>query len=220
MDTLEVSVEPVDILVNLDSPVIKNLKISPSISGTLADGYDFVSSSVKPDQIQVEGPASLIDNISEIATEPIDVSGRYSDFSLLSNLANPGRFFTLRGDTIVEYRAEIQESSIQQLFPGININAVGLNENFTAKILPETGGITLRGSYAGISAFTPNEKTLVVDCSAITTEGSFELPVTAGGIDSGDAGSADSTGDIKPLEIYAYQPEKVTVEITKRAANG
>jgi YbbR domain-containing protein len=219
MDTLEVSVEPVDILVNLDSMVIKNLKISPNISGTLAAGYDFASSSVEPDQIQVEGPASLIDTISEIITEPINISGRYSDFSLLSNLANPGRFFTLRGNPVVEYSAKIRESSVQQLFPGININAVNLNENFSAKILPETGSITLRGSYTGINAFVPNGEMLVVDCSTITTEGSFDLPVKTGSIDSGATVSADSAGSIEPIEIYSYQPEKVTVEITKRETN-
>jgi YbbR domain-containing protein len=215
IDTLDVSVEPVDILIHLDKSVIKYIKILPGISGKLADGYDFVSEKLNPDQIQIEGPASLMNTISEIRTEPFDISGRYSDFSLLLNLTNPGSFFTFRDNPVIEYSANIRESSIQKLFSDIPINAVNLSEDFSAKIYPETGSVTLHGYYASVNAFVPGNGVLTVDCSQITSEGSFELPVTSNGY-TGETDSEDENSDEKSLEIHSYQPEKVTVEITKR----
>jgi YbbR domain-containing protein len=219
VDTLDVSVEPADILIHLDKSVIKYVKISPGISGKLADGYDFVSEKLNPDQIQIEGPSSLMNTISEITTEPFDISGRYSDFSLLLNLTSPGDFFTFRDNPVIEYSANIRESSIQKLFSDIPINTVNLSEDFLAKIYPETGSVTLRGHYASVNAFVPGDGVLTVDCSQITSEGRFELPVTGGGYTGGVTSSADygdENSDEKSFEIHSYQPEKVTVEITKR----
>ncbi|MDR0409885.1 MAG: hypothetical protein LBH18_05760 [Spirochaetaceae bacterium] len=203
MDTLDLSIEPTDILVHLDKPALKTLKISPNVFGKLAPGYDFISESLEPEQVQIEGPESMINTVSEITTEPLDISGRYQDFSLLLNLAPPGPFFTFRGESSVEYNASIRERSMQKQFSDIPVVAANLPENFTAKILPETGSLTLSGAYTDVIAFVPWKYTLSVDCSAITAEGNYELSVKT------------AIGN-SALEQQSYQPERVMVEITKQ----
>jgi YbbR domain-containing protein len=202
VDPLEISVEPADISINLDKLAVKSVPVFPDISGKLASGYYIISEKIEPSEIQIEGPEAGINAISEIKTETFDISDRYNDFSLQIELVQPGPSFTFRGNPIVQYSAVVKETSIQKDFSDIYISAVNLNEAFTAKITPETGGITLRGAYAELNAFVPDNGALIVDCSSISEEGTFELNVTP------EIG--------QPLTLYSYQPEKVTVEITKR----
>jgi hypothetical protein len=202
IDTLEISIEPVDIRLQFDNISSKFVKISPDISGSLAAGYDLVSEDVTPHQIQIEGPETLISSINSVTTMPLDISDRYSDFSVLLELVSPGPLFTIRGDSYAEYSAIIRPAYISKDFSNVSLKAVDLNEIFAVKIQPDTGDITLRGKYADIESFVPGDGLLTVGCSGIETEGTFELPVT---VDSGGL-----------FEAAGYTPATVVVTVTKR----
>lgn len=202
IDTLEISVDPVDIRLQFDNVSAKSIGISPDISGTPAAGYDLVSEDIKPSRIQIEGPETLVNSINYVTTIPLDISDRYSDFSVMLELVNPGPLFTIRGDNYVEYSATIRPAYISKDFSDVSLKAVNLNDMFTAKIQPDTGEITLHGKYADIENFVPVDGLLTVDCLDIKDEGTFELPVTA---DSGGL-----------FETAGYTPATVVVTVTKR----
>ncbi|MDR0382662.1 MAG: hypothetical protein LBH50_01605 [Spirochaetaceae bacterium] len=202
IEPLEITVEPFDIKLQLDKTVSKNVRILPNIIGAPAPGYGLISGSVTPDQATIEGPSSLMDSIAFIETEPLDISGRYSDFSLLLALVRPGQFFTILSGLTVEYSAKISEADIEKEFTGIHVSAANLNGNFTAKIVPESGSVKLRGNYDSVERFVPNSDTLFVDCSGIATEGSYNLPV--------------NVKLAPPLTETYYGPESVTVTIERR----
>jgi hypothetical protein len=201
-DTLEISVEPVDIMIQLDKTAYKSVKILPDITGTAASGCDIVSESLTPDVATVEGPASQIENITSVSTEPFDISGRYNDFSVLLALLKPDPLFTVTSGSSVEYSAAVREAGIEREFSGIPITAVNLRGNFTAKITPESGDARLRGRYSLIKDFIPAGDLLTVDCSGITDEGSFVLPV--------------SVRPDYPFTVSFFEPETVTVEVEVR----
>jgi hypothetical protein len=201
IDTLEISVEPVDIRLQFDNVSSKFVKISPDISGSPAAGYDLVSEDITPYQIQIEGPETLINSINSVTTMPLDISDRYSDFSALLELVSPGPLFTIRGDSYVEYSAIIRPAYISKDFSNVSLKAVNLNEMFTVKIQPDTGDITLRGKYADIESFVPGDGLLTVGCSGIENEGTFELPVT---VDPGGL-----------VEAAGYTPATVVVTVIK-----
>jgi YbbR domain-containing protein len=202
VDTLEILVEPVDIMIQLDRAAYKSVKILPDITGKAAAGFDIVSHRLEPDTTVIEGPASLMENVTAISTEPLDISGRYSDFSVLLTLVNPAPLFTIKSGSQVQYSATVREAGIEKEFSDIPVKAVNLNETFTAKITPESGGVRLRGLHSSIETFVPGSDMLTVDCSEITDEGSFTLPVSA------QPGAS--------LTVSFYEPETVTVEIETR----
>jgi YbbR domain-containing protein len=202
VDALEIAVEPVDIMLQFDNIAEKYITISPAVSGSLAEGYDIVSKKVTPGQLKVEGPASMITHINTITTEPVDISQRYKDFSVLLNIVSPGRLFTINGGGTVEYSVKISPVYIEKEFSGIPLAALNLNETFTAKITPETGGATLRGPYKDVINFSNANIPLTVDCSGINSEGIFRLPVNIGGYYT---------------ETPEYTPKEAELTITKRA---
>jgi YbbR domain-containing protein len=201
-DTLEISVEPIDVMIQFDNTAEKNINVSPVISGSPAAGYDLASEKVTPEQLKVEGPASLISRINTIVTESFDISDRYEDFSVLLNVVSPGRLFTIHGGDTVEYSAVIRPAYIEKEFSPVTLTVLNLNKNFTAKITPETGSVTLRGQYSDIKNFNPEAVPLTVDCSDIDSPGTFNIPV--------------NVSDIKPLEASVYTPETATITITNR----
>jgi YbbR domain-containing protein len=198
---LEISVEPVDIKLNLDKAAERYIKVFSNITGSVAPGYELVSGTITPDQVKVGGPASLLEKVTSIATEPLDVSGRYGDFSLMLNLVKPDPLFTIYGGSTVEYRAVVREASIEKDFSDIPVGAVNTEEDFDVKIIPETGSAKIRGSYSGMKSFV-TDNLLTVDCSGIKSEGSFDLPVN---VNIGES-----------FTVSSYEPETVSVEITKR----
>jgi YbbR domain-containing protein len=202
IDTLEMSVEPVDIRIQLDNMLRKFVRISPAISGSPAAGYDLVSENVEPSQIQIEGPETSINSIDSVTTVPLDISDRYSDFSTRLEIVIPGQLFTIDGDSHVEYRATIRPAYVSKYFSNISLKAVDLDESFTAEIVPDTGGITLHGKYTDIENFVPADNLLTIDCSKIKDGGDFELPVKV------DAGGL--------FEAASYTPETAVVKVSKR----
>jgi hypothetical protein len=202
IDTLEISVEPVDIRIQLDNMSKRLVTITPAISGSLAAGYDLVSENVEPSQIQIEGPETSIAGIDTITTVPFDISDRYSDFSTRLELVIPGQLFTIHGHSSVEYSAAIRPAYVSKYFSDISLKAANLNESFAAEIVPKTGGITLHGKYNDIENFVPVDDLLTVDCSEIKNTGNFELPVTV---------NADGL-----FEAAGYIPETAVVKVNKR----
>jgi YbbR domain-containing protein len=199
VDTLEISVEPVDIMIQLDKTAYKHVKIVPDITGAMAAGCDIVSENLTPDEVMIAGPASQMENVTSILTEKFDISGRYNDFSVLLALVKPDSLFTIIDGSVVKYSATVQEAGSEKEFSGIPVTAVNLNETFTAKLTPESGKIGLRGKYRTINNFVPADNLLTVDCSNITEAGSFTLPVI-----------------VKPpvsLTVAFHEPETVTVEV-------
>jgi YbbR domain-containing protein len=202
IDTLEITIEPVDIVIQLDKAVRKYVKVFPDIVGTTASGYDIISESLMPDQVMIEGPASQIENITSISTETFDISSRYNDLSVMLSLIKPPPLFTIKDNSAVKYSAVIREADIEKEFSDIPLTAVHLNEMFTATITPESGNVRLRGNHSLLENFVPASDLLTVDCFEITDEGSFTLPVVV--------------HPPAPLAVSFHEPETVTVEIKIR----
>lgn len=67
----------------------KTLPIEVSISDTLSKNYELISSQVRNNKVTVYGDKSILDGISSLKTETIDLSRRYSDFDKLASINFP-----------------------------------------------------------------------------------------------------------------------------------
>jgi YbbR domain-containing protein len=107
IEPLEITVNPLEISVNLDRRINKTLSLSASIRGNPAPGFDMISHSISPGEIVVSGPSGVLGSITEIKTEPIDIEGRSGDFSIIVNIANPNPLFVIMGESTVEFSCRI-----------------------------------------------------------------------------------------------------------------
>ena len=70
-----VSRSPSSLEVELEGKGRKNLKVRPDIEGDAADGYIISRIEVEPTRMWMTGAHSAVIQLSEVVTEPIDVSG-------------------------------------------------------------------------------------------------------------------------------------------------
>ena len=82
IDPLEIKVEPMEITVSLERKLTRNLEIIPTIEGNPAQGYEMTQTFLLPSSVTVEGPRSYVQDLTSIRTQPINISGKKSDFSV------------------------------------------------------------------------------------------------------------------------------------------
>jgi len=177
IEPLEIVVYPLKISVQLDRKISKTLPLAAVIKGRVADGFDLISHTLSPPEIVVTGPLGLLESVAEIKTEPIDLDGRNSGFSMEVHIANPNPLLALRGSGTAEFSCFINPTVSVRSIDGIPITLKGLNPDFEADMGGRTGSIRIDGRQSQLDAFQPPPDFLTVDCTGISEPGSYTLPV-------------------------------------------
>jgi YbbR domain-containing protein len=179
VEPLEITVEPVEISLELDRKISKYVPITANIRGNLETGYDLVSHTLSPTQVVVDGPLNILGGISELYTDFIDLEGRTGDFSVVVNILNRDPLLAIRGAGTTEFRG-----FVRRLVPVRNIDSIPIEVNrldprFAADLSIKTGSVRVEGSQRELDRFIPPENFLSVDCSLLTEPGIYTLPVSA-----------------------------------------
>jgi YbbR domain-containing protein len=67
----------------------KNVQVAPQTTGSVAAGFAVKRSTSDPAAVQIYGPVEIISNISEIRTEPVDISGADKNVTKEVGLVTP-----------------------------------------------------------------------------------------------------------------------------------
>jgi YbbR domain-containing protein len=177
VEPLEISVDPMEISIQLDRKASKTVSLGANTRGAVGAGFELVSQSLFPDQVTVEGPMSVLDSVFELSTEAIDLEGRNESFTVAARVHSPGPFISIRGNGTAEFQA-----LIRPLFPAMNIEGIpiavkGLDPRFEAEFGGNTGSVRLEGKRELLDTFVPSEGFLTVDCSSLREPGTYTLPV-------------------------------------------
>jgi YbbR domain-containing protein len=200
-EPLEITVNPLEISVNLDKRVNKTFPLTAIIQGNTAPGFEMVSYSVSPIEIAMSGPLRIMDSINDIKTDPIDIEGRKNDFSVMVNIANPNPFLlSIRDDAYAEFRCVIRQSIPVRNIDGIGIDISGLDLKFESDLNVKTGSVRLEARQSLLDSLSVWPGFLSVDCSDITEPGTYTLPVS---VDLPDG-----------YILIKSEPEEVIVTIT------
>jgi YbbR domain-containing protein len=177
-EPLEITVNPLEISVNLDKRINKTIPLAASIQGNAAAGFELIAYSVSPDEIAVSGPLRIIESLNDIKTDPIDIEGRKNDFNVMVNIANPNPLLlSIRGDAYAEFRCVIRPSVPVRNIDGIAIDITGLDLHFESDLGGRTGSVRLEARQSLLDNFSAQPGFLSVDCSGITEPGTYTLPV-------------------------------------------
>jgi YbbR domain-containing protein len=177
IDPLEISVEPPEIAISIEPRVKRDIHVVPSFRGYLEPGYELAGFKLEPSKIEVAGPASLMDKIEDVATEPIELTGRSENFTVRTSLSarNPLLFF-LTSDTFV-FTAEIKKTLVFRVFQDLTVTYVGLPDNLTVREPEPAGTARVAASSVELDGFVPADGVLEADLSRISQPGVYSVPV-------------------------------------------
>ncbi|ADN02771.1 YbbR-like domain-containing protein [Spirochaeta thermophila] len=173
----EFSIEPSQITVELVEKLSKSLQVIPDVAGSPPPGYEVVQMLVIPSSVEVEGPRDVIEGVTQIRTERIDLSSRTEDASLTVRLVRPAPSVRIPGGDVVEVRVLVRERIIHQTFEKVPLVAVDLSPSLEMEGLPEEGSVTIQGPYSTMEGLAPQDVHLVVDCAEVEEPGEYVLEV-------------------------------------------
>jgi hypothetical protein len=174
VETLEISVDPMEITIELDTKFSAFVNVTPRTQGEVAAGFELTRRTLNPSRIRIEGPEGLVNRYTELPTEAINLEGRNTDFTVITHVANPDPLITLQGESIIEFHGEVRPVLIIRSFTSVPVECRNLDERLRFVEAPEFGELRLEGPQNELEAWKP-EGNVFVDCASITQPGEYDL---------------------------------------------
>jgi hypothetical protein len=201
-DPLEISVEPMQARLRLESSAIAVLPINPRFRGFPEAGYERVDNQISPPSAEIRGPRSLVAGIKAVYTEEVDMTGINSDMDALALLEAPSPFVALSNSDAVRIRVTVRKAFALKTFEALPIESNGLRPWLAlAAVLPQ-GVLKLQGSQESMKDFAPGPGALSVDLGAINAPGTYVIAVVA------DVPKEFTVAGLDPAEIEVAVKER------------
>lgn len=186
--------------VTVDIPIIREisfveLPVLPEVTGAPQSGYWVSSTSVAPTTITVVGPREVLQTMSFVKTQPVNINGATTDVAQNVNLVLPNEVFPLASSQPIRVQVIVAPTEGVRPFQ-ITPSVVGLPAGRTATVEPVE--VTLAGLLPTLSRLTASQISVTVDASRLVP-GSHEV----------DPNVIVPTG----LAVVGSSPNKVKVTI-------
>lgn len=108
--------------IQVEKKIRRKIPVEISISGKTAEGFTVGSTKVSPEEISIEGPESVINQVKKVVL-PVDVNGASQDIRMTS----AGEFYSEHGGVIKNSRIEGDISKIQCFVHLLHTKSIDLN---------------------------------------------------------------------------------------------
>lgn len=198
---LEVSdVNPSELRITLDNVTAKEVRVLPSIIGEVKQGYMVESITLKPNSITVTGAKTVLSQLENISTMPINLSERNENF-VQNVLLKEYEGVTKMHPSSVEVRVKLRENMIEHEFTNVPVECMNLKSNLMVSNTPSLSYVKARGREDIIDTFL-DTVTFVTDCSHINGPGTYKGSV------------AYRTNLI--VDILNLEPQTINIEIKEK----
>ena len=195
-----VDVKPSELRITLDNISAKEVRVLPSIIGEVKQGYMVESITLKPNSVTVTGAKSVLSNLENISTMPINLSERNENF-VQNVLLKDYEGVTKTQPSSVEVRVKLRENMVEHEFTNVPVECMNLKSNLHVVNTPSLDFVKVRGREDVIDTFL-DKVTFVTDCSHINSAGTYTGSV------------AYKTNLI--VDILELTPQKINLEIKER----
>lgn len=173
-------IRPDQVELRLDRDVEKNVPVKANLEGELPPGVEMESVAVKPAAALLSGPATLLDRVDEVRTEPLDLEDRFESFENRVSLLNPDVGGNIRVEptrvtlvmNLIERKADVTKEAVPirlLLRPGIRLPAV--------RVEPSVVDVSFSGDPEYVHALQKELLLAYVDCTQVESGAEYELPV-------------------------------------------
>lgn len=155
-------------LVVVDVPVVqqvayKLVPVVPDVSGNVALGYQIVGIVPDPTTVTVVGDPQVLDRLSQVSTQPVDVTRLSSDLHKSTSVVLPSGVSLARSQDIVVrvYINAIQSRQVIQVTPTVK----GVSADSVATVNPSTIEVTISGPMPSLLQLGSQDVRAVIDVS-------------------------------------------------------
>jgi len=172
-------------------------------SGAPADGYRLLSINVNPPSVLVQGLPTRLSEVTQLKTEPIDITGLTDTFTQTVTLNVP-EGLSLDEVQVVSVTVEIEPILTTGVY-NRPAEVQGLEDDLVATVDPEEVRVVVFGPLPVLDSLAEDEVRVTVDAFGLLT-GTYSLEPSVSLPDRG-------------IELRSIQPPLVTVSITTAVTN-
>jgi YbbR domain-containing protein len=189
---------PSTLALSFEASISRSVPVVPVIDGLPAPGYVRGSVVVSPSAVDVVGAESVVRQLSQATTEPVDLKNATVTVRETVNvgLADPG--VRLRAAQTAVVTVDILPAPIERVLADVPVAVRNLKHGLRAQVTPRTTTVTVRGAGNVVRQLTGPGVTAFADVSGLQ-RGRYNLPVRV-----------DLTSD---YTIAAVTPSTVSVKI-------
>lgn len=161
-------IDPPSIKLKLELKETKTVQIEPHLVGKVSPDYEVYGVIANPPTIEIEGPKSKIEQIGEVSTETIDLSGKTGRFQANVDVETPHDSLIVRGKNRVTVTIEIGEQRTNRLFSNLPLN--WLNPVAGYKLQTKTMSVNLYGPVSALESITRDNLRLEIRTENLISE--------------------------------------------------
>ena len=167
------------ITVGVDVYPTRELPISTAIEdvvqGSPAEGYEVTSISIQPESVTVAADAQLLDSLTELLIQPVDVSGASQTFSQRTRIVALNDFKDVSSEQVyvtinIE---EVQKSA----WTDVELTFINYPDDLTCTFTDADFRVLVTGPASRVDALAESSVEATVDLSGLAA-GEYTLPIT------------------------------------------
>ena len=136
--------------------VTKGVEVRPQFTGRPAEGHVLEGAEVVPNRVEIVGAQSEVQGITQVDTEPIDVTERKRNFETKVKIAlDQPHAWPSTGQGEVEVRVAIAEETVQKLLKQISLKVK--NARGPVRLEPPRIDVVLEGPAGKIDSLRPDQ---------------------------------------------------------------
>lgn len=171
-----VQVSPTTVALAFEASQAKIVPVVPAVEGDPAPGFVVGKVSVEPPTIEVIGPQSAIDRVTEALTEPVNVGGASAAVADGVTVGFQDPALRMKAPRQARVTVEVIPGPVERTLRERPVHIEHLREGLIARPVPHAVDIVLRGSRDGLNRVDSDEVVARVDLAGLGP-GTYTLPV-------------------------------------------
>jgi hypothetical protein len=168
-----VQVNPSTITMSFEPSISSTVPIVPTIEGEPATGFVVGAVTSIPSTVELVGPPSVLDTVSEAITEPVSVKGAVASFTDAVNVGSPEPSVRLKNALTARVTVTISPAPVELTVPGVAVQI--RNAGRPTQVSPRVVTVYARGPLERRSV-KASEFDASVDVAGLRA-GQFDLDV-------------------------------------------
>jgi YbbR domain-containing protein len=169
-------VTPSTLSLTFETSAIRTVPVVPDLDGEPASGYVVGRVMTTPATVEIVGPSSAVQLITEATTEPVDITGATGPVRDTVTIGLPDSVARLRNPQSGLVTVDITPEPVDRTVDNVPVRVRGLISGRRAVLRPAHVSANVRGTAAALAGVAADTLEVYADLTGLTA-GRYNLPV-------------------------------------------
>jgi YbbR domain-containing protein len=162
-----VQVTPSTVGLVFEKSASKSVPVVPAIDGNPAPGYVVGNTAIDPKTVDVLGPESAVERVTEALTEPVSVAGARQDVTETVTIGFQDSSLRLKTPRLASVRVQVMPGPVERPLRERAVHLRNLAPGLKAQAMPNAVHVVLRGSRQGVGRVDAEMVSAYVDLAGL-----------------------------------------------------